>query len=97
MRRQSAASRAEVGRNVTSTDLIARLWILDLRRGAFIEIGGTSPLMDIWRCVRHRIDTNEITAQGDPVTLSRRQTSRVRRLAKELSEHVVVPGGSGAN
>jgi hypothetical protein len=73
-----------------STDLIARLWILDLRRECFIEIGGTSSPTDIWRRVRHHIDTNEITAQGDRVKLSRREATQVRRLAKELAEHVAV-------
>jgi hypothetical protein len=74
---------------MTSTDLMARLWILDLRRESFIEIGGTSHPADIWRRVRQRVDTNDITAQGDLVELSRPNASRVRRRAKELCERVL--------
>ena len=52
---------APIGRAETAPlDLIARIWILELRRKAIIEIGGTSRPKDIWRCVRRGIETEAI-------------------------------------
>lgn len=72
-----------------SSEMVARLWVLDLRRNSFIELGGASRPSDIWRCVWNRIDTDEITAQGVPVALSPDQMKRVKRTAKEIAEYGV--------
>jgi hypothetical protein len=76
-----------LGSKTTSSDVIARLWMLDLRRTSFIELGGTSRPRDIWRRVLQRIDTDEIIDQGVPITLSAGQMTRVKHTAKELAEY----------
>jgi hypothetical protein len=66
------------------TDLVARVWVIDLRRRSFSEIGGTSRPTDIWQCVHRRIETEEITDRGAPVTLSPAQVKEVKRRARDL-------------
>lgn len=70
-------------------DLIARVWMLDLRTETFIEMGGTSRPRDVWRSVRDRIETAEITDRGVPLALSPGEIRRVRRRAKQLAAHAV--------
>ena len=75
---------------MSSCDLIARMWTLDLRQKSFIEIGGTAPPQDIWRCVRRRIETDEITNRGVPMALSPQQARRVRHKARSIAEYRVL-------
>jgi hypothetical protein len=70
-------------------DQVARIWMLDLRRKSFVEIGGTSRPRDIWQCVRRRIETDKITDHGVPVRLSPRQANEVKRKARDLAENCV--------
>ena len=72
-----------------TSDLIARMWTLDLRQKSFIEIGGTAPAEDIWRCVRRHIETDEITNHGVPVPLSPHQARRVKDRARSIAEYRV--------
>jgi hypothetical protein len=69
---------------MSSFDRIARLWMLDLRRRAFIEVGGTSPPRQIWRCVRNHLGTGNITSRGVAVVLSPGQRKEVTRRAGRL-------------
>ena len=71
------------------SDLIARRWTLDLRQKSFIEIGGTSPATEIWRCVRRRIETDDITNRGMPLRLSPGQVRRVKDKARGIAEYRV--------
>lgn len=70
-------------------DRVARVWMLDLRRKSFIEIGGTSRPRDIWQSVHRRIETDEITDCGAPVTLSPGQVIEVKRKARDLVANCV--------
>jgi hypothetical protein len=72
-----------------SWDLIARVWMLDLRQKSFREIGGTSRPLDIWRSVRRRIETDRITNQGVPVALSAGQARRVKDRARSIAEYAL--------
>ena len=74
---------------ITIADQVARVWMLDLRRKSFTEIGGTSSPKDIWQCVRRLIETDEITDQGVPVMLSARQINEVKRKARDLAANCV--------
>jgi hypothetical protein len=65
-------------------DLVARVWMMDLRRKSFSEIGGTSRPREIWQCVKRRIDTDEITDCGAPMVLSPGQAMEVKRRAMDL-------------
>ena len=76
--------------NTTSADAsraeqLARIWVMDLRRKSFVEIGGTARPRDIWQCVRERIELEAITAGGVPVTLSPDLVTAVRRKARDLA------------
>jgi hypothetical protein len=73
----------------TIADQVARVWMLDLRRKSFAEMGGTSRSKDIWQCVRRRIETDEITDHGVPLTLSPRQADEVKRKARDLAADCV--------
>ena len=66
------------------TDLVARVWVIDLRRKSFSEIGGTSRPTDIWQYVHRRIETEEITDRGAPVLLSPGQVKEVKRRARDM-------------
>jgi hypothetical protein len=70
-------------------DPVARVWMMDLRRKSFVEIGGTSRPRDIWQCVSSLIETDEITDRGVPVTLSPGQVKAVRRKARDLVANCV--------
>ena len=72
-----------------SSDLIARIWVLDLRQQSFLELGGTACPTDIWQCVRRHIDTGEITNRGVLVALSAKQEKRVRDKARRIAEHAL--------
>jgi hypothetical protein len=74
---------------MASSDLIARVWMLDLRQKSYSEIGGTAPPKDIWRCVRRRIETDEITCRGVPLALSANQVREVKDRARSLAEYRV--------
>jgi hypothetical protein len=74
---------------VTLAEQVARIWMLDLRRKSFSEMGGTSRSKDIWRCVRRRIETDEITDHGVPVMLSPRQADEVKSKARDLAADCV--------
>jgi hypothetical protein len=65
-------------------DLVARLWILELRRQAIIEVGGTSWPKDIWRCVRRGIESEAISEHDIAPGLSAAEAWVVRRRAKDL-------------
>ena len=73
----------------TMADQVARIWMLDLRRKSFTEMGGTSLSKDIWQCVRRRIETDEITDHGVPVMLSPFQVDEVKRKARDLAADCV--------
>jgi hypothetical protein len=77
---------------MTPSGLITRLWMLDLRRKSFIEIGGTSPPREIWRRVRHRIETEKITNCDVPLALSPEQTKAIKRRARSIAEDGVASG-----
>ena len=70
-------------------DLVAQVWVMDLRRKSFSEIGGTSRPRDIWRCVNRRIDTDDITDRGAPLVLSSAQVMEVKRKARDLVANCV--------
>ena len=70
-------------------DQVARVWMLDLRRKSFTEMGGTSRSKDIWQCVRRRIETDEITDHSVLVMLSPRQVDEVKRKARDLAADCV--------
>jgi hypothetical protein len=72
-----------------AADQVARVWMLDLRRKSFMEIGGTSRQQDIWACVRRRIETDPITECGVPVRLSPGQMMEVKRKARNLAANYV--------
>lgn len=72
-----------------AADQVARVWMLDLRRKSFMEIGGTSRQQDIWACVRRRIETDPITECGVPVRLSPGQMMEVKRQARNLAANYV--------
>jgi hypothetical protein len=67
-------------------DFIARLWLLDLRRRSFIEVGGTSYPREIWGWIRQRIETDDITNDEVPVALSARQARTVKWKARAFVE-----------
>jgi hypothetical protein len=75
---------------MNTSDLIARMWTLDLRQKSFLEIGGTAPAEEIWRCVRRHIETDEITNRGVPVRLSLQQARRVKDKARSIAEYRVM-------
>ena len=70
--------------DAASLDLAARVWILELRREALIEIGGTSRPGDIWRCVRRRIEVGEIGDRRSAARLPPGEAAAVRRKARDL-------------
>ena len=70
--------------DAASLDLAARVWILELRREAIIEIGGTSRAGDIWQCVRRRIESGKITDRRNPVSLPPGEAAAVKRKARDL-------------
>jgi hypothetical protein len=74
-----------------SADPVARVWMMDLRRKSFVEMGGTSRPRDIWQCVRSRIETDEITERPVPVPLSPDQVKEVKRKAIDLVTNCVAP------
>jgi hypothetical protein len=67
-----------------SADLAARVWMMDLRRKSFAEMGGTSRPRDIWQCVRSLIETDDITDRCVPLALSPDQAKEVKRKAIDL-------------
>jgi hypothetical protein len=69
-----------------SPDLIARGWLLDLRRKCYAELGGTPTPKEIWACVRRHVDTGVITDEYDSVTLSPDDEDKVRETAKETAD-----------
>lgn len=69
--------------------IIARDWLLDLRRGSVIELGGTSRPRDIWFHVLYRIDAEAVTNRGVSIALSTGLANRVKRTAKEIAEYGV--------
>lgn len=75
-----------------SLDLVARIWILELRRRAIIDIGGTSPPKDIWRCVRCGIENEAITEREITPGLSPAEAHGVRRKAKDLVARYAAAG-----
>ena len=68
-----------------AVERIARVWMMDLRRKSFVEVGGTARPSEVWRCVHDRIGTDAISVRGMPVSLSPAQVKMVRRKARELA------------
>jgi hypothetical protein len=72
-----------------SASMVARNWVVDLRRKCFIEMGGTSRPRDIWNSISRRIETGEITACGFPIVLRPDQERAVRRAARHVVANCV--------
>jgi hypothetical protein len=72
-----------------STDLLARVWLMDLRRKSFSEMGGTTRTREIWRNVQRRIATDVITDRGVPVRVTSAQAEAVKQKAFDLVKHCV--------
>ncbi|HTZ37591.1 MAG TPA: hypothetical protein VMB84_16290 [Stellaceae bacterium] len=67
-----------------ATSIVARNWVVDLRRQCFIEMGGTSRPQDIWDSISRRLEIAEITARGVPIALRPAQARAVRRTARRI-------------
>jgi hypothetical protein len=72
-----------------SASIVARNWVVDLRRQCFIEMGGTCRPRDIWHRVSRRVEIDEITSRGRSIVLHPAQERAVRRAARHVVANCV--------
>jgi hypothetical protein len=73
-------------------DLVARIWILELRRKALIDVGGTSWPTEIWHYVCRGLEDAAIAAPEITPGLSSVEAYAVRRKARALVARYAAAG-----